>query len=234
VHELAQINRWVLGTSLVRGTVHAVNNVLQTIGSQVEILMQRADLPDDVRQRLDLIAQQNGRAAGLMLEMSSLDRNTAGPVQRTPIRHAVERVIELRRSELGRAQIEVRVSGEGAGECLDAIDGPALTLALLNLVLNAEQALAESPTRRIDVGIERRGRQQLISVSDSGPGIPPDQRDRIFEPFFTTRRPGATLGLGLTVARSLIQEHRGHLVLAETPAGTEGGARFEIGLPAVN
>ena len=73
--ELARINRWVLVTSSVRGTVHTVNNILQTISGLAELLGQRSDLPEDARRRIDRIAAQTGRAADIMRELVALGRS---------------------------------------------------------------------------------------------------------------------------------------------------------------
>jgi two-component system, NtrC family, sensor kinase len=228
---LARINRFVLVTSSVRGTVHTVNNLLQTIGGQAELLGQREDLPEDVLKRVERISAQTVRAAELMRELSALGREAPGAPDRTDVRRAIDRAYSLRQYDMGRAQIAVEFSGEPAGACVAAIDAQALMLAALNLLLNAEQALTERPGARVDVSVQKRDGAVVVAVQDNGPGIPAEHRDRIFEPFFTTGRAGATLGLGLTVARLLAAEHGGQLVLAGG-AAPEVGARFEIRLPA--
>lgn len=227
---LARINRFVLVTSAVRGTVHAVNNLLQTIGGQAELIGQRQDLPEDVLKRVERISAQTVRAAELTRELSSLGRETPGAPDRTDVRRAIERACSLREYDMGRAQIAVELSGEPAGACTAAIDAQALMLAVLNLLLNAEQALAEQANARVEMSVVRHDGSIVVAVQDNGPGIPPEYRDRIFEPFFSTHRPGATLGLGLTSARLLAAEHGGQLVLADAPQS--GGARFEIRLRA--
>ena len=228
---LARINRFVLVSSSVRGTVHAVNNLLQTIGGQAELLGQREDLPEDVLTRVERISAQTVRAAELMRELSSLGREAPGAPDRTDVRRAIDRAYSLRQYDMGRAQIAVEFSGEPAGACMAAIDAQALILAVLNLLLNAEQALAERPGARVDISVLQQDGAIVVAVQDNGPGIPAEHRDRVFEPFFTTGRPGATLGLGLTVARLLATGHGGQLVLASDP-GQGDGARFEMRLPA--
>jgi signal transduction histidine kinase len=227
---LARINRFVLVTSSVRGTVHTVNNLLQTIGGQAELLGQRDDLPEDVLTRVERISAQTVRAAELMRELSSLGREAPGAPDRTDVRRAIDRAYNLRQYDMGRAQIAVAFPGEPGGSCTAAIDAQALMLVVLNLLLNAEQALAERPGARVEVSVQKQDGAVVVTVRDNGPGIPPEHRDRVFEPFFTTGRPGATLGLGLTVARLLAAEHGGRLVLAGDP-GPDGGACFELRLP---
>jgi signal transduction histidine kinase len=83
----------------------------------------------------------------------------------------------------------------------------------------------------VNVSVQQQDGAVVVAVQDNGPGIPAEHRDRVFEPFFTTGRPGATLGLGLTVTRLLATGHGGQLVLASDP-GQGDGARFEMSLPA--
>lgn len=230
--QLPRVNRWVLVTSVVRGTVHTVNNILQTIGGQAELLGQRQNLDEDVRRRLDRIAAQTGRAAALMRDLSSLGRESRDIADRTDLRQGVERVLSLRQYDLSRGQISAAITGEAAGACVAAIDPQALTIAVLNIILNAEQALAGHSGARIAIEVVRKDGRFVVSVADNGPGVPAEDHDRIFEPFFSTGRSGATVGLGLTVARRLVEAHGGCLELSGDPAPASG-ARFDLSLPAV-
>jgi C4-dicarboxylate-specific signal transduction histidine kinase len=166
-----------------------------------------------------------------MRELSSLGRETRDATDRTDLRLVADRVRALRQYDLSRAQIAVDVSGDPGGVCTGAIDEQALMLVLSNLLLNAEQALIGQPDARIAISIHKQDGRVLVRVQDNGPGVSPEHQDRIFEPFYTTGRPGATLGLGLPVARMVVAEHGGQLRLASC-ADTGGGACFEIDLPA--
>jgi C4-dicarboxylate-specific signal transduction histidine kinase len=114
---------------------------------------------------------------------------------------------------------------------LPRVAGDSLLLqqALLNVVVNAEQALAgvEGP-RRIEISTFARDDRVVVQVADNGPGIPADALPRLFEPFFTTKEVGKGTGLGLAIAYGIVQEHGGELHAASRP---EGGALFTLELP---
>jgi two-component system cell cycle sensor histidine kinase/response regulator CckA len=111
---------------------------------------------------------------------------------------------------------------------------------LLNLLLNAIQAMPEGGSVRVETtavtrqrpGLELAPEQLfvLIEVTDSGPGIPEDVREKIFEPFFTTKEGRGGTGLGLAVCSGIVKEHDGWI---EVDAGPRGGTVFRVFLPAM-
>jgi signal transduction histidine kinase len=103
-----------------------------------------------------------------------------------------------------------------------------LQQVLLNLVLNGMEAMAGTPGERrlaVRTGVNENGSVE-VAVSDSGPGVLPERLPRLFDPFFSTKKEG--MGLGLSIARSLIQAHGGQLWAENNPGG---GATFRFALP---
>jgi C4-dicarboxylate-specific signal transduction histidine kinase len=109
-------------------------------------------------------------------------------------------------------------------------DPDLLHQVLVNLVLNALQAMEDSEgPHRLAIRLEATESAVIIEVEDTGPGLTPDVRERMFQPFYTTKVQGT--GLGLVVARNIVEEHAGTLV---TEAPLDGsGARFRITLPSL-
>ena len=106
---------------------------------------------------------------------------------------------------------------------------PLLHQVFLNLVMNAEQAIsATGRPGRIEIAARDMGDRILVTVRDTGEGIPPEALSRIFEPFYTTKEVGKGTGLGLAIAYGIVQEHGGAISAANHP---DGGAIFTVELP---
>ena len=140
----------------------------------------------------------------------------------------IQSVLQLVRKEIAvRAQLVVDLAETPSVRGNE----PRLVQVVLNLLVNAWQALPEGHPERHEVAIRTRheGERVVIEVSDSGPGIPPENRERIFDPFFTTKEAGAGTGLGLFVCRSIVQGFGGDIAVHDRPGG---GALFRVALPA--
>src|SRR5205807_5399623 len=110
-------------------------------------------------------------------------------------------------------------------------DGHQIQQVLLNLIINAEQAMISANGRGVMVLRTWQDPQQeaiILEINDDGPGIPDDVQPKIFDPFFTTKEVGKGTGLGLTVAYAIVQEHGGRIRLGSTP---NRGASFFVELP---
>src|SRR6202035_4873916 len=144
------------------------------------------------------------------------------------LRAVVEWVIALRQEALRVSGIELTGELPPASVMVQADTGQ-LQQVVLNLVLNAEHALAGRPERRIAVRAYAEGDRACVSVADTGPGVPPEDLPRIFEPFFTTKPIGKGTGLGLAICNAIVQGHGGRLVV-ET--AVDRGSTFVVELAA--
>lgn len=221
------MNRQALAGAFVSGLAHDLNNPLQVVTGTVELLLARTDLPPDVRARLERIAQQVNKAGATLLDIVGFVRERPGTPGQVDLRSIAERVLGLRRYPLTRAQIAVVTEFTPMGQATVMGRAPELAQALLNLIVNAEAALAGRPDAELRVSVERGAETVRLRVQDNGPGVPADIAERVFQPFVSSREPEKAAGIGLTAAAALVARNGGVLRL-EPPAA---GAAFVIEMP---
>jgi two-component system NtrC family sensor kinase len=209
---LAQLNRAATAARMIAGLAHELNNSLQVVSGLVELLADHADLPPDAAARIRKIGAQADKATAAIRQVLGYTRELAADPRGPELSVVVERALALRRYNLGRAGIAVTVDVPAGLQV--GVDEKSLLQVLLNLVLNAEDALAGQSRKDLRIAAAVRGDRVELQVADSGPGIPAELHERIFEPFFTTRTDGRAVGLGLAVARSLAADMGGSIALA--------------------
>jgi PAS domain S-box-containing protein len=209
--------------------VHELNNPLTILAGQAELLEEEA-AGGPLAERAAMICRVVDRCGRIARSFLDVARRPAPERVALDLPGLVGTTLEVVSHALRGAGIEViRRAGEGLPPV--AADPDQLQQALLNLMLNAQQALAEvEGTRRIVVETRagEDGATAIVEISDTGPGIPDELRARIFEPFYTSKAGAGGTGLGLSISRSAIEAQGGRLVLVPT----ERGACFRIILPA--
>jgi PAS domain S-box-containing protein len=228
-----------IGT-LASGIAHDLNNILSPITMGIQLLrMKRND--ESAERLLDVMMQNAQRGADLIKQVLSFARG--GGAQKIALQpnHLIKEIIKVLQETLPK---NIGVKQMLATE-LAAVEGDPTQLhqVLMNLSVNARDAMLQGGTLRIaaeNVLLDEHaarmfpeakpGRYVLISVADTGAGIPPEILDRIFDPFFTTKEPGKGTGLGLATALGIVKNHGGFInVYSEFGKGT----RFLVYLPAL-
>jgi two-component system, NtrC family, C4-dicarboxylate transport sensor histidine kinase DctB len=226
--DLLTLNRAATVARLLAGVAHEVNNALQVIGGTTELLQVTPGLPASVAEGLQRIAVQNARAATAIQEVMLFARQKIDVTGRTNLREVANRSVALRAFSIGRARLTIAVDVPSTGRFLVTGNDTLLQLAVLNLIVNAEQALAGQKGGAIRLELEESPGYVVLRVSDNGPGVDGAAAEQLFESFFTTRPREEASGLGLSVARLAAEQSGGSLTLLTRDAG----ACFEMRLPA--
>jgi len=237
---LAQRQRLESLGLLAGGVAHDFNNLMTVIRLSVKLLGESTPLTPEQRADLDLIRDAEGSASQLTQKLLMLGQKQPLRVETVDINATVQGFMGLVRRLLP-ANIQTDVIAGAALPKLQ-LDPFQLEQVLMNLALNARDAMPSGGRLTIETeqvvvnGDYRRahpwarpGRYVLITVSDTGVGMPPAILERVFEPFFTTKSHGEGTGLGLAVTWSIIQQHGG-MIHAYSEVGI--GTAFKVYLPA--
>jgi two-component system NtrC family sensor kinase len=214
---------------MVSGVAHELNNALTSIFGYAQLLQKRTrGLECEAEARY--ILEQGDRARRIARNLLLFARSSTGARERVNLNEVVERTVEIRAYELRLQNINVEL--DLSEQLHDAIaDAAQIQQALLNLILNAEQAIHHiKESGHIWIRTVRISTNRVaLEVADDGPGVPPEVMLRIFDPFFTTKPAGVGTGLGLSILYGIVHQHGG-----EVSVGTRqgGGAVFTIELPS--
>src|SRR5213594_2027198 len=225
--QLQQAEKLTAMGQLVSGVAHEINNPAAIISGFAQTLL-LDDLKPEHRDMLQMVYDEATRIGRITSNLLAFAR--AGGKQRTlvDVNDIVRRTFALRSYHLSTLNITVSLQLDRDDPKIWA-DASELQQVLLNLLINAEQALVTvEPPRTITVRSRAGEHEAVLEIADSGPGIPPEIRAKIFDPFFTTKAEGVGTGLGLSICYGIAHEHGGRIWLESEPGR---GARFFVALP---
>ena len=228
-HQLLQAEKLAALGQTISGVAHELNNPLATILTWAERLSQRT-VDDQTRRGLETILSESERAAKIVRNLLTFARKRHTTRAMVDLNLVVRETLALRSYEQRLSNITI-LEALPSGLPLVFADPHQLQQVLLNLVINAEQAMIAVNGRGTLIlrsWHDIEGDAVILEVNDDGPGVPEDVQPRIFDPFFTTKDVGKGTGLGLTVAYAIVQEHGGRIYV-KSPTG--GGASFFVALP---
>lgn len=214
--------------SLVADAAHALRTPLTAVTLQAQ-LAQRASGPerDAALGRLEAGVKRASHVVAQLLALARLDPEAARePARPLDLAQLVREVVDELRPLAQRSQLTLDV--DAPDQALLAGHEAALHMALTNLVDNA---LRYTPAGAVRVALAQEAGSWTLRVSDTGPGIPPDERERVFDRFYRRRDSTASgSGLGLAIVREVARLHRGSVHIADAPAGQ--GTTVVLSLPA--
>ncbi|MBA3767286.1 MAG: hypothetical protein H0W99_09920 [Acidobacteria bacterium] len=205
---------------------HEVRNPLSAIKSIAQVMREDQHLSPEFGRDLNLIVGETDRLSRSVTQLLNYARMTPPSIAPCRAGELARSVTELFRAEAATRRIELECLAETEEE-LDGVRAAAALDGLSNLLLNALQATPAGG--RIRVETRTNGQHLLFMVTDSGPGVALELRERIWEPFFTTKQRGT--GLGLAIVRKRMEDIGGTTTLLNN---SEAGARFELRLPFNN
>jgi signal transduction histidine kinase len=228
--QLLQAQRLSSVGALASSVAHEFNNILTTIINYAKLAVKEQENTVARNQALERILKGSQRAATIVNSMLGFARSTATQHERTDIVKLAEEVLLLAEKDLSKHRIQVEKKYEGRPEA--SVVPAQIEQVLLNLIINARQAMPRGGRLRLEVRTNPRAQLVELRVADTGIGIPPERLRLIFEPFYTTKSPdehghGGT-GLGLSVCRQIIDQHHGR-IRVESLVGK--GSTFTVKLP---
>jgi signal transduction histidine kinase/CheY-like chemotaxis protein len=229
-HQLLQAEKMAALGQTISGVAHELNNPLATILSWSERLTQKTTVDPAVRRGIEIIHAESERAARIVRNLLTFARKRQTTRAMVDVNKVIRETLALRAYEQRVTNITI-IDALASGLPMIFADGHQLQQVLLNLVINAEQAMLSANGRGTLVvrsWFEPEREAVTLEINDDGPGVPAELQPKIFDPFFTTKEVGKGTGLGLTVAYAIVQEHGGRIRL-ESPANR--GASFFVEIP---
>jgi signal transduction histidine kinase len=229
--ELAHVNRQATTGELSSSMAHELNQPLGSILANAETaeLILKSDNPDlgEIREIVADIKRDDQRAGEVIRRLRSFLKPTPFETKDVDLNEITREAFKFLSVQASARNVALHLQ-TAPGALRIQGDPVQLQQVILNLVVNSMDAMELVPYGRTVIGRTELngGLSAVISVSDSGPGIPPDKLSRVFDPFFTTKEQG--MGIGLSIARTIILAHKGN-IWAENRSG--GGAAFHITLP---
>jgi signal transduction histidine kinase len=221
---------------LAAGLAHEFGTPLNVVSMRAKLIATGEVTGEEALSNARIIGEQAQQMTRIIRQVLDFARRTTPTTERIELGPLVEKVLSLLTPLAEKSSVQLR--SETGPTLVVHVDRGLIQQVLTNLVLNAVQAMPSGGV--VTLGLERvratppadlggrEGDYARLTVSDEGPGVPPDVLPRLFEPFFTTKPIGDGTGLGLPVAWGIIRDHRGWIDVASPPGK---GATFAIYLP---
>lgn len=213
---------------MTAGIAHEVNNPLGSILLYSELLV-ASDVKPQVKKDLRVIHDEAKRAAQVMTDLLSYSRKVKPQKRRLDLHKLLKKLASMRRYSQNVQNITMEMDFQ-AEPIFVSGDSMQLRQLFMNLLLNAEEAVKESPKRRITIVTRTEGGRVKIVIADTGRGIPEKDLKQVFYPFFTTKDTGEGTGLGLSTCYGIVTDHHGLISANNNP---DGGAAFTIDMPFI-
>ncbi len=216
---------------MTAGLAHDVRNSLASIKSVADAFLERRQLDEQEREWMLAVRHEVLKIDARMRDILDVSKPSPGNLRECSLNDLISHAVLLATHQLNDRRghrISIQFIDETTEPLVMSLDPPRIEDAVLNLVLNAIDSIEKDG--RVTVGLRKRGingdGEAMIEVTDTGCGIPLDNRRKVFEPLFTTKREGA--GLGLAAVRQTVAAHHGRVTF-KSRIGR--GSKFVLALP---
>ena len=237
---LGQTEKLATIGQLAAEIAHEVGTPLNVIAGRARSIQRKSKDPEAVEKNASIVAEQTARITRIIQRLLDFTRRKVGAPEQAAVNlnELALTTMELLAGQFSNAKVKTSLDrAEGLPRV--AGDKDRLQQVLINLILNAVQAMPEGGKLRVETKALRRTRPGLdqapeqsfveVAVTDTGVGIPADIRDKIFDPFYTTKEGQGGTGLGLAVVSGIVKEHDGWIDVEDVDGG---GTAFRVFLPA--
>jgi two-component system C4-dicarboxylate transport sensor histidine kinase DctB len=224
--ELLAAKKLAAAGQLALGLTHEIRNPLSAIRMNVQMIREESPSDGPLSENFAIVEEEIQRLNRLLSDVMGFARPRPLRLVPADLGDEVRRVVRLMGRLLAEEAIAVDVQVDGDLRTV-LCDPEQIHQVILNLVLNAVDAMSEAPgPKRLSVAAVRQGDMAFLRVTDTGVGVRAEDRDRIFDPFFTTKAQGG--GLGLPTLQSIVLRHGGAV---EVESGGQAGTTFTVRLP---
>jgi two-component system NtrC family sensor kinase len=219
---------------LSASVAHEINNPLMGILTFIRMFQGwvkkdvfPAEKVEEFQQSLEVMGRETMRISKIVRNLLAFSRRSKLDRQEHDINELLQQCIEILGHQLTLQEIQVEISLADDLPRLH-VDGGQIQQAIMNLVINASEAMGRGGTLTLRSALDARREAISIQVIDNGPGITPEIMDKLFDPFFTTKEVGKGTGLGLPVSYGIVRNHGGSIEVHSTPGE---GTEFTVHLP---
>ncbi|RUM87259.1 MAG: hypothetical protein DSZ23_06115 [Thermodesulfatator sp.] len=209
--QLVQSEKLAAIGKVTAGIAHEINNPLNNINLTAEVLLEDMEnmTPEERSEFIKDILVQTERAREIVHNLLQFSRMKKAKVkERVDVADLIENTFALLKNELKITHTKVKSSYE-KGMAFVLGNPNQLQQVLVNIILNAIQAMGEGGKLAVNLNVDKKKKKVLVTIEDNGPGIPQNVLGHILEPFYTTKKDGT--GLGLSVSYGIIKDHKGDI-----------------------